>query len=154
MPFIFLEFLDKKIQKIGKLGYLRSHQGKNPKDLKMKTKEKASRYLTIKQKNGSKGRDIIYEYLKLADYLKPDSNISTEDKRLIFSLRMNDIPSTFGIKTKCEVGYNETLTKIHILNCEVLNSNQTNTLEYTNILNESLNQMLVILTKMKQNIKI
>ena len=121
---------------------------------KTNTRKIAFQDLKNKQENGSKGKFIEYETLTIADYLKPECQISTEDKRLMFSLRteMNDIPSNFGNQTQCEMGCNKILTNKHIFNCEILNSNQTNTLEYTNILNGNLNQKIEILTKMKLNI--
>ena len=64
---------------------------------------------------------------------------------------MNDIPSNFGNQTKCEGGCDEILRNKHILICEILNTNQTNKLEYTNLLNGNLDQKIEILTKVKQN---
>ena len=53
---------------------------------KKNTRKIAFQDLKIKQEKGSKGKDIKYQSLTIADYLKPESNISTEDKILIFSL--------------------------------------------------------------------
>ena len=79
----------------------------------------------------------MYETFELADYLKPRSNRSVEDKRLIFSLRteMNEIPSNFRNPTKCGQGCEHILTNKHILECDNMNNNQTYKLHYENILN-------------------
>ena len=52
-----------------------------------KCNQAAFDYLTEKQKKGSKGRDIQYNSLEMADYLHPPTNMSLEDQREIFSLR-------------------------------------------------------------------
>ena len=40
--------------------------------------------LTQKQKNGQKGRKIIYRSLSMADYLLPEANLTVEEKRNFF----------------------------------------------------------------------
>ena len=128
------------------------------KDFKKLTKQSAIKIafqnLKNKQANGSKGKKIIYESLKLADYLQPDCQLSVEDKRLMFSLRteMNEIPSNYGTQTNCIAGCNTILTNIHIFRCEILNNKQTNNLDYTYILNGNINQQIEVLKHMKANI--
>ena len=40
--------------------------------------------LTQKQKNGQKGRKIIYRSLSMADYLLPETNLTVEEKKMFF----------------------------------------------------------------------
>ena len=42
----------------------------------------------------------------MADYLLPEANLTVEEKRNVFSLRleMNENPCNFGSKIQCETG--------------------------------------------------
>ena len=60
---------------------------------------------------GSKGIEIVYNEIKMADYLMPNREIITiEDKRYIFAIRnrMIQIPTNFPLKNEninenCEI---------------------------------------------------
>ena len=70
--------------------------------LKMKISEISLKYLL--NKRSSKGKEIEYKSLEMADYLKPFSqNLTIEEKRKIFSIRnrMIDIGNNFGRSEKC-----------------------------------------------------
>ena len=54
-------------------------------------------YLQSKQRKGEKAHNIIYESMKLQDYLNSCSNLKLEEQRNIFSLRsrMNELKTNF-----------------------------------------------------------
>ena len=69
--------------------------------LKIKLKEIALHYLL--KERGTKGKEIIYNNLEMADYLLPLNDLlSIEEKRNMFSTRnwMVDIADNFGKKRK------------------------------------------------------
>ena len=55
--------------------------------VKQKCTEAAYEYLVNKQINGSKGREIQYPCMSMADYLLPQAGISLEDHYELFSIR-------------------------------------------------------------------
>ena len=65
--------------------------------LKEKTRNRALKYLTDKQ--GTKGRDMEYNRMEMAEYLLPTNNeLSIESKKRLFAARNNmiNIPSNFS----------------------------------------------------------
>ena len=86
--------------------------------LKESIKVKAFQYLMRKQR--SKGQEINYMELKMAEYLMPNyENLSIDDKRKIFEIRnrMLPIPANFpfGIEEKrCRCGEIENTKHIYI----------------------------------------
>ena len=66
-------------------------------------KEKAINYLLMRR--GSKGIDIDYPEIQMAEYLKPNEELTIEQQRKQFKIRnrMVDIPANFSAKntTKC-----------------------------------------------------
>ena len=77
-------------------------------EIKLMTKDKYTRILKSKiescafeyllSKQGTKGKEIIYSHLQMAEYLQPLNNMLTiEQKRDMFSVknRMVNIPSNF-----------------------------------------------------------
>jgi hypothetical protein len=86
--------------------------------LKKAISRKALQYLTEKQ--GSKGGEIKYPSLKIADYLVPhDELLSISDQREIFSIRNKIIliPANFSshkIEYKCECGEKENMRHIYV----------------------------------------
>ena len=108
--------------------------------LSVNVRKKAFEYLISKR--GSKGQEISYSELKMADYLMPNlENLSIEDRRKIFEMRNRMLPisANFPIKgdeKKCWCGENED-TK-HIYHCKYWNNNEEymNTEEYMNNENE------------------
>ena len=89
--------------------------------IKTKISEISLKYLL--NKRCSKGKEIKYESLEMADYLKPfNQNLTVEEKRKVFSIRnrMIEIGNNFGRSEKCIMcGKNEDMN--HIYHCEYLN---------------------------------
>ena len=107
-----------------------------------KLSKSALSYLTAKQ--GSKGGEIVYTKLEMAEYLSPICKQSIETKRRTFEIRnrMWNIPANFSskeMKHKCLI-CNQDETMEHIYTCEMLNTEAPET-EYRNIF--SNNQKLI-----------
>ena len=107
-----------------------------------KLSKSALSYLTGKQ--GSKGGEIVYTNLEMAEYLSPICKQSIETKRRTFKIRnrMWNIPVNFSskeIKHKCILCLQDE-TMEHIYTCEMLNTEAPKT-EYRNIF--SNNQKLI-----------
>ena len=77
--------------------------------LKSRIKENALKYL--KEKVRSKGKDIKYSDIQMAEYLSPTNTVLTiSEKQKMFATRnrMNDIPANFSeIKPTCHCGKTE-----------------------------------------------
>ena len=119
--------------------------------VKRKVTDVAFRDLVERQKNKTKGKYIEYTSLRMADYLHPESKISTEEKIQMFSLRteMNEIQNNFGFKQICELGCsNSLLDNEHILNCSRMNVKKYN---FNEILNGSLKEKIKILKMYQEN---
>ena len=90
--------------------------------LKSRQRVNALKYLIEKQK--SKGKEISYSELKMADYLLPyNSELTILEKQQVFRIRnrMIDIPSNFpksNNKPLCVCGGEESME--HIYNCGTL----------------------------------
>ena len=91
--------------------------------VKDKCIQAALHYLKEKQKKGSKGRDISYTSLGMADYLLPQANMSIGDQRELFSIRCrtNIMGANRGIIEYCETECGEILNNSHIFQCVELN---------------------------------
>ena len=90
--------------------------------IKKAINKKALEYLLNKQ--GSKGKEIEYKELKMAEYLLPtEKRITILDQRNIFSIRNRMVPIQSNFKTNtssetCVCGHSENME--HIYNCEKL----------------------------------
>ena len=119
--------------------------------LKESIKNKALEYLLNKQ--GSKGKEIKYSCLKMAEYLLPnDEKLSISDRRYIFALRnrMIDIANNFKngkIREKC-CGQIE--DQQHIYTCQQLNKKRTN-IEYNKIFEENVKIQKAIMERFNEN---
>ena len=94
--------------------------------LQKSIKENALTYLF--KKRGSKGSEIKYKALEMADYLLPYNHmLKIEEKQRIFSIRnkMVEIGDNFGKIEECFCGSKETMS--HIYNCEALNGEKSDT---------------------------
>ena len=95
--------------------------------LNEKVRKTAFTYLTEKQR--SKGGDISYTDLHMAEYLMPNSNIQSNTvKREIFAIRnkMVNIPANYSsskIEHNCKCGMREDME--HVYTCTMLNSKTT-----------------------------
>ena len=85
--------------------------------IKGKIQEKAFNYLNGKR--GSKGKEIVYKNLSMAEYLLPwNRSLSNEQKLQVFAIRnrMIDLPCNFPInddKVRCSCGEIETMEHIY-----------------------------------------
>ena len=95
--------------------------------LNVRVRKTAFTYLTVKQR--SKGGDISYSDLHMAEYLMPNSNIQSNTvKREIFAIRnkMANIPANYSsskIEHKCKCGMREDVE--HVYTWIMLNSEKT-----------------------------
>ena len=121
--------------------------------VKNQVEKVAFEQLLKRQKGGQKGKKIVYENLEMADYLLPECQATPEEKSQILQIRseMDDYPSNFGNKTKCDMGCSETLNSEHILVCSILNEKDTNFLRYEHILKGTMNEKLHIFRKIQHN---
>ena len=115
-----------------------------------KLEENALEYLL--KKRGSKGKEIFYNNLEMAEYLMPHNDkLSTEEKRSLFAVRnrMVNIGNNFGkieICEKCKM--NEDME--HIYNCKYLNKQQ-NKISFKKIYNGNLDEQSRILRIFERN---
>ena len=113
---------------------------------------KAFEYLT--QKKGSKGIEILYTELKMAQYLMPDQeNLSIEDKRRIFEIRNRMLPIAANfpsneIVEKCWCGEDEDMK--HIYMCEYLTSETVKT-PYEMIFSENVSKQKKVYKQFELN---
>ena len=112
--------------------------------LKDRIKENALKYLTEKQ--GKKGKDIVYKDIQMSEYLSPSNKrLTIEQKRRLFEVRnqMVDIPSNFPTKytyNKCDCGENENME--HLYQCETLGKKPK--LSYEKIYNGSIQEQISV----------
>ena len=120
--------------------------------LKESIKIKAFEYLLEKQ--GSKGKEIKYSCLKMAEYLLPnDEKLSLSDQRYIFAIRnrMIEIENNFKnrkLPEKCICGQIEDQKHLYI--CKQLNIEETN-IEYNKIFEENVKIQKKIIERFKEN---
>ena len=124
--------------------------------VKEKIKIEAFENLIQTQRKYDKGSSIEYKLIQMADYLEPNSGLSLEDQREMFSLRtrMNYLPINFGKDTYCETGCGQALDNEHIINCEILNNGKKPHIKYNLIMNGTLNEKNEVLKIFQTNIKI
>ena len=132
----------------------------NKKHLKViltrKIYEKSLQYL--KDLRQSKGKQIKYEKLKMAEYLMPyDFNLSIEDKRQMFSLknRMVNIHENFpskGLDKMCKAGCDTEETIQHIYMCDKYDYKHIHT-EYEHIYNGTVTEQTHIYKIMKKKLE-
>ena len=66
---------------------------------------------------------------------------------------MDDYPSNFGKKTKCDMGCPELMNTEHILVSIKLNNEETKNLKYEHILKGTMNKKVAIFKKIKELIE-
>ena len=121
--------------------------------LRKSIKEKALQYLLIKR--GSKGKEIVYQNLKMAEYLLPNNeSLSISEKRYIFAIRnrMVEIEVNFPqnkTETKCFCG--ETMNMNHIYSCKQLN-NENIEVPYEAIFSEEIDKQKIVQERFKKNL--
>ena len=126
---------------------------------------KAKEYLY--ERRGSKGSEILYEYLEMSNYLAPnDSGLSIDDKKLMWSIRnrMVNIPSNFpgkiniNMKNECITGCKKFENMEHIYNCLILNKKSQHIMEdrkysYQDIFQNNLTNQIEVFRVVKENIE-
>ena len=119
-----------------------------------KCKEGAYNYLM--KRRGSKGAEIEYPRIEMAEYLLPNDEFTIEDQRNLFSMRnrMVDIPSNFVSseknESKCLCGEKENMR--HIYSCKYLNSEEPDE-AYENIFSENLRTQSKVFIRFENNLK-
>ena len=106
-----------------------------------------------KQQGGKKGKFIKYTCLSMADYLLPEAELTTEQKRQLFSVRseMNENPFNYGEKIPCSFGCIEEQNNSHLLSCIITNKKKE-ILDYEDLLNGPLQLKIELFKKFKRNI--
>ena len=106
--------------------------------------------------SGSEAHNIIYESMKLNDYLNPCSNLKLEEQRNIFSLRsrMNELKTNFSrnqnINSKyCLNDCGKELNNEHLKWCQYMNKESD--LKYLDILNGDLQQKVNTFKQIQRN---
>ena len=120
--------------------------------LKEKIKMAALPYLTNKQR--SKGGEINYPEIKMADYLSPMCDSTIDVKRDIFKIRnrMANIPNNFSSnKCECICGYTDENMK-YIYSCKLLRSDEAET-EYENVYSNNIEKILEVQKRFDENMK-
>ena len=112
------------------------------KKIKSQIMKKALEYLLGQRK--SKGKEIEYQNLEMADYLLPmNTKLNIENKRRMFSIRnrMINIKSNFNQRNqeeKCLCGDKETME--NIWQCKLLNTDRNENKNYDKISMEILHK--------------
>ena len=122
--------------------------------LKERIKKAAYEYLTGKQR--SKGGDIYYSDIQMAEYLLPVCRLTNEVKRDIFAMRngMTNIPANFSsqkIKFKC-IGCQSDENMKHIYICKELNSEKPES-EYENVYTNDVMKIHTVYKRFDDNMK-
>ena len=119
--------------------------------LKESIKNKALEYLLNKQ--GSKGKEIKYSGLKMAEYLLPtDEILSISDRRNIFAIRnrMIDIEDNFKNRKVPEKCCGQIADQQHIYTCQNLNKEEIE-IEYNKIFEDNAKIQKVIMERFIEN---
>ena len=122
--------------------------------VKKSIKEKAFQYLLGKR--GSKGKEILYQNLKMADYLLPNNQpISISEKQYIFAIRNRMVQIEINFP-KNETGKNcicgDTMTMKHIYSCKMLNNEKIEA-PYEEIFGEEIKNQKRIYERFKKNLE-
>ena len=123
--------------------------------IKKSIQDKALEYLNEKKR--SKGQEIEYKEIKMADYLSPGyGNITINDQRNIFAIRnrMVVIPANFKNDKsleKCACGEPENMK--HIYTCKLWNKGRELEIEYEEIFENDVSKQLKISKIFFQNLE-
>ena len=119
--------------------------------LKESIKNKALEYLLDKQ--GSKGKEIKYSCLKMAEYLLPnEEKLSISERRNIFAIRnrMIDIENNFKNRKLPEKCCGQIEDQQHIYTCQKLNTKKAK-IEYNKIFEENVKIQKEIMKRFSEN---
>ena len=123
--------------------------------IKKSIHNKAFEYLIAKRR--SKGQEIEYRELKMAEYLTPGcEKLTITEQRNIFAIRnrMVDIPTNFTKdqkSEKCACGLFESMK--HIYECKLWNQKENIEVEYEEIFNENILKQLKVSKLFFQNLE-
>ena len=120
--------------------------------LEKSIKRKSFEYLM--EKIGSKGKEIRYSCLRMAEYLLPNDYLSISEKREIFSIRnrMVNIENNFKAKinqSACLCGQIEDMKHIYV--CEIYENEKEN-VPYENIYEDDVRKMKKINERFQRNL--
>ena len=120
--------------------------------IKSKISEISLKYLLSKR--SSKGKEISYEKIEMADYLMPyNKSLNIEEKRKLFSIRnrMADVGNNFGKNENCKMcDTYEDMNHIYI--CEKLNEQKIR-IPYEKIYKGNLFEQIEVFRRFEQNMK-
>ena len=145
-----LEFLNIKLSSREIAEYSKSAFKKLVKD---SVKGKAFSELLIKQREHSKGREIVYRDLGLQEYLKSHSPLSIEEKQFLFAARTRglDLKNNFKQGKKdlmCRLCSGHIEDQQSLLTCPALNNVQ-NKLEYSDLFSDRMEKLTLIAKVLK-----
>ena len=121
----------------------------------IRTKCEETAYGYLMKKRGKKGMQIIYQEIKMSEYLLPNEQLSIDDQRNIFGVRNKkaDIPSNFLSEkintTKCCCGTKEEME--HVYYCDYLSKEKTE-VRYEEVYGENVNEIKLILRRFERNL--
>ena len=123
--------------------------------LNKKCEESAFNYLI--RKRGSKGKEIEYSKLKMANYMYPNDNLTITEQRSIFAIRnrmVAEIPANFcsneNNRYTCICNKKEDIQ--HIYNCLILNKKEP-IIEFKEIFNENITKQKAIVKRFEESMK-
>ena len=106
----------------------------------------------LMNKRGSKGKEIEYDKIRMAQYLQPNNQLEVKEQMKIFEIRnrMTNIPNNFSRKNdvKCHCGQPENME--HVYNCKFLSSEEVN-VKFKKIYEENVDDLKTILKRFEQN---
>ena len=123
--------------------------------IKGRIQKKAMKCLKAKQKKGSQGKIINYDNQpEMQEYLLPNDLLTLETQRKLFKFRtrMNFLPSNFpttNSKLNCEGPCNNEITNEHLYDCNILDENDENELNYRDIFNGTIENKKRVLSVME-----
>ena len=119
--------------------------------LKTKIRIHALQYLLGKR--GSKGKQICYDKLEMAEYLLPhNKEMNNIEKQNTFSIRngMVELPDNYGKVETCICGKKEDMK--HVYSCNMLSKEEIE-IQYENIYNGNIYKQRKVLKRFEENLK-
>ena len=120
----------------------------------IKTKIEQTALIYLNKKRGTKGKEIEYSEIKMAEYLLPNNTeMSIDNKRNLFSIRNRiiELSTNFPLKYKehlCVCGAREEMK--HIYTCKILNSEKEK-IQYEQIFSNNLKEQTEVLKRFIEN---
>ena len=114
--------------------------------------------LEEKKSNHIKVKQLKHETFGIQKYLKNNNvKMTIEEKQMIYQLRLEVTYVKMNFKgmhedLKCKICNEENETQKHILECKILNKDETQFLEYEKIKSGNIFEKVKIVRKFKDNI--